>query len=151
MNIAENFEKLRCAQLLEQKEVLTKQLKFLYEQPSMGAQSIGQQTQQQYGQPNIRAKKPIKKVGKGQAESEDTPEQAQQPGQFDMAQPHQGFALTPRSAAAQKEILTTYFDRPETAEVEEPTEATWQNLQQAISHYQGSEVNKLMRQQRMLG
>lgn len=171
MNLAENFEKLRCARLQEQKQALLKRLNFLKQenlnnllneepmpgqmqgQTSVNYAPYGQQSQQaqtgQQAQQNIKRSGQQRKIKKGtQAQSEDSPE-VPEPEQ--MARPHHGFALTPASTQAQHELLTQYYDKPETPEQEVASEPTWQNLQQAIANYRGAQVNQLLRQQRMLG
>jgi hypothetical protein len=182
MNLRENFDKLRCARLQEQKERLQRELLKLEEiyrniinetsvamlgggrdegeedvntSPAMrlmpvsgdeqGAkgQQPGQFTPQKGG-----ARRRKVGIGDGQAESED---QTDTKEPFELAKPQQGFALTPMSAAAQKDVLTRYFDNPNTTQREVPQEATWQNLNQAVGNYSAQQVQNLMRQQRMLG
>jgi hypothetical protein len=164
MHLIDNFEKLKCARLQEEKMLLTSYLNnikssnlanLIYEGPNgptppiasapttgmapmMGTQQVG----------GKKAK--IRKTGEEDedAKSEDTNDA---PHPFDMAQAHHGLALTPQIALAQKNMLTTFYDDPRTANREVAQKPTWQNLQQSVGNYVGAQVNQLLRQQRMLG
>jgi hypothetical protein len=177
MNLSENIEKLRTAVLAEQREKLQNELSDLqkfyraiiaeassadvsgrtdedesetgdmpqfYQDPSiMGAQQPGQM----YTQPTKQGRRRVIK-GKDQASSEDNTD-TKEP--FQKASAHHGLALTPQAVFGQEHVLTQYFDNPQTAEVEVTDEPTWQNVNQSIGNYMNTQLNNLIRQQRMLG
>lgn len=164
MHLIDNFEKLKCARLQEEKMLLTSYLNnlkssnlanLIYEGPNGPAPAIASApttgmapmmgTQQTIGR-KTKVKRPIE--GEEDAKSEDTNDA---PHPFDMAQSHHGMALTPQVALAQKTMLTSFYDDPRTANKEVAQAPTWQNLQQSIGNYVGGQVNQLLRQQRMLG
>lgn len=73
-----------------------------------------------------------------------------QEGEKKLAQPQQGFKLTPGEEEGQHFLLTKYFDDPSTSLEEVPDKPSWANLLSAQSRYRGSEVAELMRKQRMV-
>ena len=177
MNLSENIEKLRTAVLAEQREKLQNELSNLqkfyksiiaeassadvgggtdeeesengdlpqfYQDPSiMGSQQPGQM----YNQPTKQGRRRVIR-GKGQPSSEDNTD-TKEP--FQMASAHHGLALTPQSAMGQEQLLTQYFDNPQTADREVTDEPTWQNVNQSVGNYMNNQLANLMRQQRMLG
>jgi hypothetical protein len=80
-------------------------------------------------------------------------EQGQNPlnQQYNLAMPQQGFALTPKWAEAQQYYMDQFYDDPNIPGRQAADKPSWQNLQTALSNYVGSEVNQLIRKQRMLG
>lgn len=200
MNIAENFEKRRCAKLQAQKKALTEQLNNLKhknvlnllneEGPMGGIPGMGgmmQQFQSNQGQ-NISPElfKRIKKKGLPAQGTEETLLPGQDPvtgftiqakygipdpslrsikhkgvealkkapqpmQQWDMAQPHQGFALSPEMAKVQKHYLQNWYDIAEIPGKQQADKPSWQNFQNAIANYLDTQVDQLMRKQRMLG
>jgi len=73
-----------------------------------------------------------------------------QMGEKKLAQPQQGFKLTPGEEEGQNFLLTKYFDDPSTPLEEVPDKPSWANLLSAQARYRGSEVAELMRKQRMM-
>ena len=71
-------------------------------------------------------------------------------GEKKLAQPQQGFKLTPGEEEGQNFLLTKYFDDPETSVEEVPDKPSWSNLLAAQSRYRGAEVAELLRKQRMV-
>lgn len=165
----QNYYKIKCAHLDQYKKELQEKLNILEalttsntsqnnqaeqeeETPATTppfkfapADMAGQQSQQQ--QQYTPSKKKIKKGG--QEEESGKTKQLDVNNPLEFAQAHMGIALTPQSAQGQVNVLSQYYDNPETEEKETPESASWQNVNTAISNYMGSEVNKLMRQQRM--
>jgi hypothetical protein len=80
-------------------------------------------------------------------------EQGQNPlnQQYNLAMGQQGFALTPDWAQAQQYYMDQYYDDPNVPGRQTADKPSWQNLQTALSNYFGSQVNQLIRKQRMLG
>jgi len=80
-------------------------------------------------------------------------EQGQNPlnQQYNLAMAQQGFALTPDWAQAQQYYMDQYYDDPNVPGRQAADKPSWQNLQTALSNYVGSQVNQLIRKQRMLG
>ena len=169
-NFNDQFYALRCTELNERKKNLELEfnqlknknlLNLLSEEPYVAGHSQAQAHQQsaqaqQQGQSQQRI--PTRQRRRMQdsdnhAYSEDNSANAssQEGDPWPMAQSHMGMALTPQSAGAQQDLLTKYFDNPETAEVEVADSPTWQNVQSAISHSVGSEVNRKLRDFGLLG
>lgn len=169
MNSYRDYEKLRCARLSEIKKALLEQYavnKALIEAYGMAQSTIdgeeetpdqpqfimapnaaGQQQQQgqeQYATKTARRRRKEEE----QANSEDNTDT---PDPFQKAQAHHGIALTPQMASAQQNILQTHYDNPSTEEEEIADEPTWQNVNQSVSNYMGAQVNKLLKQQGMIG
>lgn len=71
--------------------------------------------------------------------------------EYPMSLPIQGFALTPEWANTQQYYLQNWFDVKEIPGLQQADKPTWQNLQISLANYFGSQVNDLMRKQRMLG
>lgn len=162
MHLIDNFEKLKCARLQEEKMLLTSYLNnlkssnlanLIYEGPNGPAPAIASAPTTGMA-PMMRTQQIAAKKAKGRkpeqedAKSEDTNDV---PHPFDMAQAHHGIALTQPMALAQKTVLTQFYDDPETQEKEVADSPSWQNLQKSIGNYVGGQVNQLLRQQRMLG
>jgi hypothetical protein len=163
-NSVDNFYMLNLSKLKQKKEILENELKelkmknlinFLSENPqnigsnpySHGAQ-MGQQPQQiQSQQRPIRGRK--RPFPGEQQDFEQDSESNNNP--FPMSQSHMGMALTPQSANAQRELITKYFDDPNTPNREQTNEPTWQNLQTSIANSVGQEVNQKLRQFGLLG
>jgi hypothetical protein len=158
----ENYYKIKCAHLNQYKKELEQKLNILealvssgvgtedneQQEPSsffgQNAPAAAEQGQQQQQQPVITKKK----SKRGEEQEEPTQKlDINNPLQF--AQAHMGIALTPQLAQSQVGVLSQYYDNPNTPEKEVPKDASWQNVNSAISNYMGSQVNKLIRQQRM--
>jgi len=60
-----------------------------------------------------------------------------------------GFDPSPEHESAVRGLLTQYSDNPETLEVEQPKDASWQSINTAQSNYMQQELQKLKAQQRM--
>ena len=75
--------------------------------------------------------------------------QAPMAGQQKMSTPLHGFKPSPEEEFGQEDLLTKFFDDPETGVEEVPDKPSWQNLLRAQGNYVSSEVEKLKRSQRM--
>ena len=60
-----------------------------------------------------------------------------------------GLQFAGLGAEAQEDILKNYSDNPETEEVEEPKDASWQSVNSAVGNYMSQQVQKLAQSQRM--
>lgn len=158
----DEFYMIKLCNLIEKKESLKNRLEemktknllaLLSEQPyAGGANAPGQYGQnqsppQQLQQRNLKGRR--RPISNEQPNAEDNTQQKEDP--FPMAQGHMGIALTPQTANAQTELLTKYFDDPNTQQREVANEPTWQNVQTSIAHSVGQEVNKKLRQFGLLG
>ena len=105
--------------------------------------------QAQFGipDPNLRT---IKKDGVAALKKAQQP-QTPLTNEYPLSMPIQGFALTPEWAQTQQHYLQNWYDVKEIPGRQVADKPTWQNLQIALSNYFGSQVNELMRKQRMLG
>lgn len=132
MQNEEHYYKMRCAELNDIKKKLINHIKNLNEQLVSQAMSSTQPTQQ--------AGTAMKKNGKM------SPKQAiESPVKM-----QQGFQYTGNAAAAQEDILKSYSDNPNTKEVEQATDASWQSVNSAIGNYMNQQVQKLAQTQQMV-
>jgi hypothetical protein len=60
-----------------------------------------------------------------------------------------GLQFSGLGAEAQEDILKNYSDNPETQEVEQPKDASWQSVNSAVGNYMSQQVQKLAQSQRM--
>lgn len=60
-----------------------------------------------------------------------------------------GLQFSGLGAEAQEDILKNYSDNPETEEVEQPKDASWQSVNSAVGNYMSQQVQKLAQSQRM--
>lgn len=105
--------------------------------------------QAQFGipDPNLRT---MKKDGVAALQKAQQP-QTSLSNEYPLSMPLQGFALTPEWAQTQQHYVQNWYDVKEIPGRQVAEKPTWQNLQIALSNYFGSQVNELMRKQRMLG
>lgn len=132
MQNEEHYYKMRCAELNEIKKKLVAEIKNLNEQLVSQAMSATQPTQQ--------AGTAMKKNGKM------SPKQAiESPVKM-----QQGFQYTGNAAEAQEDILKSYSDNPNTKEVEQAADASWQSINSAVGNYMSQQVQKLAQAQQMV-
>jgi uncharacterized cupredoxin-like copper-binding protein len=158
MTSLENFYKLRCAALQDQKQKLLEQLKLLDEsitaaQASGSADSgspQGQYGQQMQSAPSQMAKKTGRKSRRKQEEGqEETAEMQPEQDPFDPKSQH-GFEPYGVGEYGLRDVLQRFSDNPQTQEIEMPEKATWQATNTAIGNYMTGEVERLKRMHGMI-
>lgn len=142
MNPTDNYFKLKCADLYEQKKILLNYLRKLDEDIASVAQQPPQQQNQQQTQQSVKGMGKRGKKMMGQ-QGEEQPQDPRIPVQM------QGFAGTPQLQAARLDVIQRYSDNPMTQQIEEPGEVSWQNVNASIGNERQEALRKLMIQQRM--
>jgi hypothetical protein len=154
MHPLDNFYKLRCATLEEQRLKLIQQLKLLDEQISISPGMSAQDPAYQVGEePVVRTKKKLPRRRKSETEVTAEEEQGMRPPmEQDPLDPRAQHGLEPYGLGEYglRDILQRYSDNPETAEVEVPQQATWQATNTAIGNYMRGEVDRLKRMHGMV-
>jgi hypothetical protein len=146
MNSVENYYKLQCARLDEQRKVLLKQLRQLEEEiTNIPAAPTEPQDQQTMKSSVVNGKRKTKSKMIGNQDQDD--QESQQPQQLI---PFLGFAATPQQEIVRKGILANYFDNPRTSNVETANQESWQNVNQSVGNYMTNQVQQLMRKQGMV-
>lgn len=147
MNYVENYYKLQCARLDEQRKVLLKQLRQLEEEitniPMAPSAPQDQQTMKS-SVVNGKRKTKSKMMGDQGQDDQDQQQQPQQPTPF------HGLAATPQQEVVRKGLLANYFDNPKTANIETADQDSWQNVNQSVGNYMTNQVQQLMRKQGMV-
>jgi hypothetical protein len=131
MHNQEHQYKILCARLNARKKQLLEELKSLNEQlvsqaaagstPPTTAPQNGKMKQKQ--DPKKAIESPVKNL--------------------------HGLQFSGLGAEAQEDILKNYSDNPETQEVEQPKDASWQSVNSAVGNYMSQQVQKLAQSQRM--
>ena len=146
MNSVENYYKLQCARLDEQRKVLLKQLRQLEEEiTNIPAAPTEPQDQQTMKSSVVNGKRKTKSKMIGNRDQDD--QESQQPQQ---PTPFHGMAATPQQEIVRKGILANYFDNPRTSNVETANQESWQNVNQSVGNYMTNQVQQLMRKQGMV-
>lgn len=140
MNPIENYYMLKCAQLEEERRLLTKKLNALIE--DMGGVAHTPQ-QQPIVMPTPQTKVKGKKVAQEEEEEEDTSLEQK------ALSPQYGLAPTPDKSAAITDLLRKYSDNPETPQVEQPVDASWQRVNTSIGRAMQEKLRQLKAQQYM--
>lgn len=139
MNPIENFYMLKCAQLEEERKLLQKQLNAILEDIGTIAQQAPQQQEVSPKISKVKGKKPSDGV--------------EDPEEMDLEQkvmsPQYGLAPTPQKAAAIADLLKKYSDNPNTPQVEQPRDATWQSVNTSIGRAMDEKLRQLKAQQFM--
>lgn len=146
MNSVENYYKLQCARLDEQRKVLLKQLRQLEEEiTNIPAAPTAPQNQQTMKSSVVNGKRKTKSKMIGNQDQDDqAPQQPQQPTPF------HGMAATPQQEIARKGLLANYFDNPKTSNIETADQESWQNVNQSVGNYMTNQVQQMMRKQGMV-
>lgn len=146
MNSVENYYKLQCARLDEQRKVLLKQLRQLEEEITNIplTPSAAQAQQQTMKSSVVSGKRKTKSKMMGYQDQDD-----QQPEQPQLT-PFHGLAATPQQDIARKGLLANYFDNPKTSNIETADQESWQNVNQSVGNYMTNQVQQLMRKQGMV-
>jgi hypothetical protein len=148
MNSVENYYKLQCARLDEQRKVLLKQLRQLEEEITnvpLTPQAQQQQSAQTMRSSAVSGKRRTKsKMMNDQGQDDQESEQPQQ------LTPYHGLATTPQQDIARKGLLSNYYDDPKTANIEMADQDSWQNVNQSVGNYMTNQVQQLMRKQGMV-
>ena len=147
MNPIENYYKIQCALLSEQKKNLANELRILEEE---GAGNVAsnvppQQSAQQTQQPQ----RVVGKKGKVGAKKGKPFEGSYGSQNQEGPTPFMGLAATPQVDAARKALLSQYYDNPTTPNIEVPNEMNWQGINQSVGNYMADQLRQLKRQQGM--
>lgn len=134
MQNEEHELKIRCAKLNEIKKSLLETLKNLNEQLASQGVPVVPPSQQGIPQPQGMQKK-----------GRPSPKQAIE---SPMKAQH-GLAHVGKAAEAQEDVLKSYSDNPETPEVEEAKDASWQSVNSAVANYMSNQLQKLAQTQQM--
>jgi hypothetical protein len=145
MNSVENYYKLQCARLDEQRKVLLKQLRQLEEEiTNIPAAPTAPQDQQTMKSSVVNGKRKTKSKMIGNEDQDDQEPQPQQPTPF------HGLAATPQEGIVRKGLLANYFDNPRTSNFETADQESWQNVNQSVGNYMTNQVQQMMRKQGMV-
>lgn len=158
MHSIDNFYKLRCAALQEQKEKLLKKIKLLDEEIAGSAGMAASDGNYDIGQEPVigmgrfsKSQKPRR--GKKGSVKQEIPqeEQGMQPQQdpYEVTGQH-GFVTYGIGREGLRDVLQRYYDEPQTPEVEVPEKPDWQSSNAAISNYMDVKLQQLKRQQGMI-
>jgi hypothetical protein len=147
MNSVENYYKLQCARLDEQRKVLLKQLRHLEEEITnipLTPQAQQQSAQTMRSSAVSGKRKTKSKIIGDQGQDDQESEQPQQ------LTPYHGLAATPQQDIARKGLLANYFDNPKTSNFETADQDSWQNVNQSVGNYMTNQVQQMMRKQGMV-
>jgi hypothetical protein len=146
MNSVENYYKLQCARLDEQRKVLLKQLRQLEEEITNIplTPSAIQAQQQTMKSSDVNGKRKTKSKIIGDQGQDDQEQQPQQPTPF------HGLAATPQQEFVRKGLLANYYDNPKTSNIETADQDSWQNVNQSVGNYMTNQVQQMMRKQGMV-
>ena len=146
MNSVENYYKLQCARLDEQRKVLLKQLRQLEEEiTNIPIAPNAPQDQQTMKSSVVNGKRKTKSKMIGNQDQDD--QESQQPQQ---PTPFHGLAATPQQEIVRKGLLANYFDNPRTSNIETADQESWQNVNQSVGNYMTNQVQQMMRKQGMV-
>ena len=150
MNSVENYYKLQCARLDEQRKVLLKQLRQLEEEiTNIPLTPNATQAQQQTMKSSaVSGKRKTKSKMMGDQGRDDQDQQQQQQPQ--QPTPFHGLAATPQQEVVRKGLLANYFDNPKTSNIETADQESWQNVNQSVGNYMTNQVQQMMRKQGMV-
>jgi hypothetical protein len=148
MNSVENYYKLQCARLDEQRKVLLKQLRQLEEEiTNIPVAPNAPQDQQTMKSSVVNGKRKTKSKMMGDQGQDDQEQQPQQPQQ---PTPFHGLAATPQQEFVRKGLLANYYDNPKTSNIETADQDSWQNVNQSVGNYMTNQVQQMMRKQGMV-
>ena len=146
MNSVENYYKLQCARLDEQRKVLLKQLRQLEEEiTNIPVAPNAPQDQQTMKSSVVNGKRKTKSKMIGNQDQDD-----QEPQQPQQLTPFHGLAATPQQEIVRKGLLANYFDNPRTSNIEMADQDSWQNVNQSVGNYMTNQVQQMMRKQGMV-
>lgn len=144
MNSIDNFYKLKCAKLEEERKQLLQQLAYLEEIAMTASAGVAGQAQPSFSPSTESPTSGSRRKGRKPAEK---PEMQEDP-----LDPKAQHGLEPYGVGeyALRDVLQKYSDNPTTPEFEMPQQATWQATNTAIGNYMQGEVERLKRMHGMI-